>query len=349
MKRNLLFGFSLIIGLSASAQFTDANKPVQGDGTTLYLIDESAPNMATEVGSGAVWDYSTYAGYNDDARNLTVFDASSTAEAALYPISVEALEVEGLTMSYSISSAAERLSQGFVFSEPNLGDVIVQFDSVDATTHVYPMGLGDAVVDSFIGHASFNFNGAQNVLVLGELHAKVDGQGTLKLANNDYTNVLRYSLIDTIVMKDVSTGFMGTIDVNIYRAQYEYYDLANNSLPLFVHTTIIVAPEGGVISPTENKLVLSLDNPAANVGLVKNELEQTVIYPNPAKGVMNIDLPSNVEKADIKITDAAGRHIDAYTNVNGPLKVSTSSYQQGVYLIHISNDMFKTTKSIVVE
>tara|TARA_B100000508_G_scaffold141093_1_gene146620 strand:- start:138816 stop:139853 length:1038 start_codon:yes stop_codon:yes gene_type:complete len=345
MKKNLLLAASLIFGATSFAQFTQTNEPTIGDGTTLYVIDSMAPNFDAETGAGASWDYSTYGGYDNDSRVLTVLDPTSTANASDFPTSTATLDIQNFLKTYTTSSATERVSQGFVYTDADLGDIVVVLDTDDALQYQYPFALSDNFTDAFEGTATFDIGGGpQTAPAAGELTASVDGTGTLTLADGvSYSDVTRYKLIDSTT---VNVQLLG--EFTLLRTQYEYYDLANSSLPVFVHTTVSFGQGGAPIS--EFSLVLSAEDPAYVLDVEENNiLESTRLYPNPASSEINVVLPNNVEDAQITIVDAVGRQVYSGTINSMNQQVDVSSLNEGMYFVQLTNGQLKTTKSVVIK
>lgn len=345
MKRNLLIVASLFCGASAFAQFTDANAPQIGDGTTLNIIDSLAPNLSAVTGTGVTWDYSTTLGYENETRNITILDPAMTGNSASFGTSTSAQDVQGFLTTYTISSPGNRESQGFVFKEAQLGEVVARFNTNSAITHTYPMDIGGAaIVDPYAGEVIIPAPASQTVAMTGKIITQVDGKGTLKLwGGNNYTDVLRYKIIDTMELSIFPIGA-----VTMTREQYEYYDLANDRLPIFVHGTVIFGPTGGTPMSTIN-LVLSKDAPTQFVSVSVNELEKTAVYPNPTSEDLNIQLPSSIESADVVITDALGREVYASTLGSIVKTIDVSKLNKGMYFVNISNDVYSTTKNVVIK
>ena len=95
------------------------------------------------TGSGVTWDYTTLGGYAGEFRDVEVVAAAATTFAADFPTSVSAIKVGTNLTSYYSSTATERSSQGFVFSEPSLGDVIAQFSANEEIVATYPFAFGN--------------------------------------------------------------------------------------------------------------------------------------------------------------------------------------------------------------
>lgn len=340
MKKHLLIVAGLLTSAFSFSQFTQGDEPTIGTGTTLYVIDSMAPDYSAVTGSGVEWDYSSYGGYNGESRNLTLLDPTSTSYASEYPSATAALDIENFLVNYTSSSASERTSHGFVYTDGDIGDVVVVFDTDQAILYEYPFALGDDFTDAFEGTATFSIGPQpQTSPAAGTLTASVDGQGTLKLADgNDFTNVLRYKLSDET---EVSTGFGNII---LKRDQYEYYDLANGKMPIFVHTHVSIAALG-----TEFSLVMSSVEPSLTASIEENTLSNAVVYPNPTSDVINISLKNQLENTQVSVVDAMGRVVLNQTMDNDFISLDVAGLEEGIYFVKIANGDAVETKTVVVK
>ena len=346
MKKNLLIVASLFIGGTTFAQLTQLNTPAAGDGITLFVIDSLAPNYASETGASANWDYSSYTGYDNETRNISALDATTTANASSFPNATESIDLENFLQTYSSNSSTELTGRGFVYNEPNVGEIIAKFNTDQAIMVTYPMDENSPVInDVFSGELIYTipFAGVQTTPLTGKLQAKVDGKGTLTLADNAYSNVIRYKLMDTI-----NATVTGLGDIQMVRSQYEYYDHAQNNLPIFIHISVDFGVLGGA-ALSSSTLVMSLEDPSTFVGLSTNELAKTSVYPVPASDVLNIQLPTSVETADVTITDVQGRQVYATTLNSSVKSIDVSNMKKGMYILNISSDATSVTKNIVIK
>src|SRR5690554_3074044 len=344
MKRNLLLVASVLFGGSAFAQFVESNAPAVGDAATLYIVDSLAPNYAAETGASATWDYSATLGYQNETRDIQILDPTSTGNATSYPLSTKAQDIANFLLNYSTDDATGRVSQGFVFTEASLGEVVARFETDQAQLYTYPMDLGTAIVDTYAGEVGFTIGIIpQTAPMTGNLVAEVDGKGTLKLWGNDYTDVLRYKIMDTMHVTITGLGAM-----TMAREQYEYYDHSISNLPIFVHTRVQFGQAGGT-PMSDISFVLSKDAPTEFVSVTKNELEKTAVYPNPATENLNIQLPSSIESANVEISDALGRIVYSAAVDASVKTVDVSNMNKGIYIVKISNGIHSTTKNVVIK
>lgn len=341
MKKTLLFAALTIAFAGNSQSLTQANEAAIGANVTMYVCD-SLDAYASTQGAGVTWDYSGVIGLSGQTRVIGVDDPSTTTNAASFPTSTFAISAGTLLSSYYTSTATERMSQGFVFNEPTLGDVVATFDVDEAKAMDYPFSNGSSLVDDFEGEINFTFSGfPQTSAVTGTIHASIDGQGTLMLPGaTTISNVIRYKTIDTTYANVVVLG-----DIEIIRNQYEYYDIANTSLPVFTHTTLIAQNVGSTTPISAQTLVLSSVEADDFVSLNEANSFEFGVYPNPATNeiTLNGDFTSN---AVATIYDQSGRIVLSSTITSGS-NLNISSLESGIYIVSIQDNGAISTTNIV--
>jgi hypothetical protein len=68
---------------------------------------------------------------------------------------------------------------------------------------------------------------------------------------------------------------------------------------------------------------------------VKNQINSN-IYPNPTKGIVNLDLPNGINSSEIDLIDCYGRIIETkIINGQSSINFDLSNYKTGLYLIRI--------------
>lgn len=352
MKKNLLLVASLIIGVSVNAQFDLSNAPVIGDQQTLFLLDSNAVDYAAATGATAVWDYSATTGYSSTTRSGEIKNPSLTANTTNFPNSDKAFDLQGLLMNYYTDDASGRQSQGFYLDDPTAGELVAMFTTDDQKLYQYSMNLSDNFTDTYAG--TFALDNATvgtpiTGTVAGDVIVSVDGQGELKLAETTYSNVLRYKLVDHFVLS-FTVPLLGAMEIKVDRVQYEYYDFTESNLPIFIHSKLNVDPPALLGAPTENTIVLSLEDPDATpVGLTSNKMEETLIYPNPANKELNIQLASSMESANVSINDALGRQVYTSEMNSTVKKIDVSSLNNGVYFVKINDGVSSTTTRVIIK
>ncbi|TDX83067.1 reprolysin-like metallopeptidase [Epilithonimonas xixisoli] len=94
-------------------------------------------------------------------------------------------------------------------------------------------------------------------------------------------------------------------------------------------------------SPFKIKEVLAVNESAFNKGFA--------IYPNPAKGEVNISLSKAAKDATYQILDLSGKLISTGSLPNEKTQVNISSLKTGTYRIVISNNGETTSKNLIVK
>ncbi|WP_080779115.1 M28 family peptidase [Chryseobacterium phocaeense] len=86
---------------------------------------------------------------------------------------------------------------------------------------------------------------------------------------------------------------------------------------------------------------------AKTVSAKENTLESVKIHPNPAKNVLNIELPdSSAEKFSVEITDVKGYSVLKTENQH---QVDISRLNNGIYLCTVKTGDLSTTRKIIIE
>lgn len=341
MKLNLLLATSLITG-AAFGQFTQTNEPAIGSSTTMYVLDSNAVDYASMTGAGQTWDYSTTPGVYGETKVVNVATAASTANGADYPNSTWAVDIAGFMTTYYTSSSSSRISQGFVFDGGDVaGTVRVVFDggADDAVTMNYPYALTNTLTDAFAGEALTDMSPSP-LATSGSITTTVDGQGTLKLnAGTTLTGVTRFKLHDQATA-DLPLG-LGTVEME--RTQYEYYDLANSSLPVFVHSTLVITMGG---TPTTQHIVMSNVAPDEYLSVSDNNLAAFSMYPNPANESITVSGLSGNET--ISIVDMTGKTVLTAQNSGASQTLNIADIQAGVYNLVVISNGNKAIKKLTI-
>jgi hypothetical protein len=74
-----------------------------------------------------------------------------------------------------------------------------------------------------------------------------------------------------------------------------------------------------------------------------------IIYPNPAKSVVNVLVEKFINGGSIVLTDLLGKQVVAQPLSIGNNRIDVSKLSKGIYLINITSDQGRETKKIVVE
>ncbi len=333
MKKRFLLISALIFAGAASAQFTNSNAPVIGDSIQLYIVDSTASNLESVTGDGVTWDYTNLIDYNAETRTIKVVTPQESGFGTIFTNSDEAIQMGDQFKTFFTNNSTKRTSQGIVFNDPELGDLIINLTVKEGDYYSYPFDFGDQIKDSIEGTASFTYNSQPiNTTAVGVTSAEVDGRGTLKMGlTGTYNNVLRYHIIDTI---RIAVPIPTIPDYIAIHEQFEYYNFSESSLPIFTHTHLWFGQEGGAPRNDFN-LVLSKD--ITTTGLAEENQLSAKIYPNPATDYINIQLPNSNTDAKVEISDALGRIVFHSLLDSENSKIDVSELKNGTYFVRIKN------------
>lgn len=78
----------------------------------------------------------------------------------------------------------------------------------------------------------------------------------------------------------------------------------------------------------------------------QNKLESIKIYPNPAKDILNLEIPKEIKNFSFEIKDMSGRLISAHENETN---INVSKLSSGVYLCTVKSDGETVTKKVIIE
>jgi Secretion system C-terminal sorting domain len=335
MKKNLLIA-SLLLSGAASAQFTQANEPSTGVSQAMYELEETADPYANATGAGQTWDYSSYFGFDNSPRTLSITTAAANPEGANFPNAQKAISIEGFITTFISSTASTRNSEGFSYEAgAPLGTVNVVLNTNNGLLMNYPMALSNSLVDAYAGTA---YTSSGDFPTTGNSASVVDGEGTLILnGSTTYTGVLRYKLIDTA---DADAGLFGP--VQIVRTQYEYYKLGSNqNMPLFIHSTLELS-----LFPEPTVVVLSSVAPDGYLSVNTNELAGLTVYPNPA--TETISVKGLTADAQLTLVDAQGKTVANKAVEAGFASMDINAVTAGVYFLHITSNDQTTVERVVV-
>jgi len=78
-------------------------------------------------------------------------------------------------------------------------------------------------------------------------------------------------------------------------------------------------------------------------------IEAFKLFPNPAKGFTTVELPGNINEAQVKIYDNLGRVVKNQSISKTENNVNTFDLSTGTYLVVIRTDYGNATKTLIIE
>ena len=343
MKNSLLLIFFSVAFFGSTQSLTEATEPVIGEIRSMFLCDSFTITYPGTTGAGVTWDYTGLTGFTGEMRDVTILDATTSPNATNFPGAVKAIQFSDRLTTYYSTSATQKISQGFVFTENSVGDILVMLSTDPEILVTYPFSNGDVLNDTFGGTLEFIFAGPQQSAVTGVTEATIDGKGTLNLPGGvSLPNVLRYKIVDTS-----ASTLLGLGALEIIRIQYEYYapSLAPEYLPVLTFTEINIVQAGGTtpVFPTE-RLVLSAYEPNY-LDVAEINSNSISVYPNPTSESIHIKGLQELN-ANARLVDQSGRIIISKKISNGE-SIDISMLEKGSYILNIDQNGTTYTKRIV--
>jgi len=193
-----------------------------------------------------------------------------------------------------------------------------------------------------------------NDLYIGVLKPGATTVGEIRiLYQQGCSTLISSNMVTTFDDAGVTLNCGGIAGSNTYRPL--------NSLDIFNGQSslgswrIVIADVATANNGTLNSFTFNICSTTVTETLLNEEFEinEFVIYPNPSKGVFNIQFNSNSNNdISLNVYDMRGRnvHKDTFTN-NGLINetINLENLQSGVYLVEVQDGFKKVTKKIVKE
>lgn len=138
-------------------------------------------------------------------------------------------------------------------------------------------------------------------------------------------------------------------------ASYQWLDCNKNNSPISGETSqLFIAATNGdyAVEITKNSCTV-ISNCISVIGLStkNNTLKHSLkVYPNPAKGRVNIDLNKNYSSVKITLYTLKGKVIstEILTDISGTT-IETNSIEAGIYLLEVIGDNERTYTKLIIE
>jgi hypothetical protein len=342
MKKRVLLLTLLSSSLGFSQSLTQANEPAIGASISMFVCDSSYANFDSTNGNNVTWNFSGISGYSGvPSKNVSV-EAPVNSD---YAPATKVMVIDGFVSTFWTSSAVDRTSQGFLYTDATVGDVEVKFATDNEKMCDYPFALSNTFTDSYSGtlyNATMTPMGATSCS--GTCTAAIDGKGTLILPGAiSIADVIRYKIIETTT--STITIFGSTIEITIVRTQFDYHNVNNSSLPIFSHISLDVFQNGNLFNTTN--LVLSSVEPSVLVGVKEGDRSDFVAYPNPAQGQITLKGEFGVGTS-AQVLDQTGRVAVSVNGIDNGTILDISGLKKGIYFLSVVNKGEKTMKTIEV-
>lgn len=160
-----------------------------------------------------------------------------------------------------------------------------------------------------------------------------------------------YSPLQTTMSNAYSSDYMpfenkGDIITGFYETTRSYNEHTVNDTFANVDPVYVFNVGKAALGALQHFAVASTVTLATDDVQTKNSLEAIRIYPNPARDVLNIELPKDLSHFKVEISDMNGRLI---LNAENEKKMNTSGLANGAYMVTVKSDKNSITKKIIIE
>ena len=114
-------------------------------------------------------------------------------------------------------------------------------------------------------------------------------------------------------------------------------DFSNVVGNVFSYTFNTVGSTDFECSPHPNNMYGTI-TVSATAGISENKLLSFEMYPNPVSDVLNIQLPTGTEKAEVGVFDYTGRLVTSKIISSNDNTIDVQKLSKGIYLIRVSSD-----------
>ena len=121
-----------------------------------------------------------------------------------------------------------------------------------------------------------------------------------------------------------------------------------NSLPADGEWILRVLDHNNEDGGTINSFIINLCRVQNALAIDENPIMNSSIYPNPTKGIVNIEITGLTETATIKLFDLQGRQILSKETDQVTTSFGIDNLQDGIYLVNIENEQGSLSKKIIL-
>lgn len=159
-----------------------------------------------------------------------------------------------------------------------------------------------------------------------------------------------YSPLQTVMSNAYSSDYMpfeenGDIITGFYETPQSHNEHTVNDTFANVDPTYVFKVGKAAVGALQHFAVASTTVLGVNEATSQG-LESVKVYPNPAKDVLNVELPKKVKDFSLEITDVSGRTL---FSVQNQTKINVSSLVNGTYLCTVKTDNESVTRKVIIE
>lgn len=160
-----------------------------------------------------------------------------------------------------------------------------------------------------------------------------------------------YSPLQTVMSNAYSSDYMpfeenGDIITGFYETPQSHNEHTVNDTFANVDPTYVFKVGKAAVGALQHFAVASTTFLGVNEATSQSSLESVKVYPNPAKDVLNVELPKKIKNFSLEITDLSGRTL---FSVQNQTKVNVSGLVNGTYVCTVKSDNESVTRKIIIE
>lgn len=159
-----------------------------------------------------------------------------------------------------------------------------------------------------------------------------------------------YSPLQTVMSNTYASDYIpfegkGDIITGFYEIPQSMNEHTTNDTFANVNPTYVYNVGKAAVGALQHFAVATTANLSTNENQV-NTLEAVKIYPNPAKNVLNIELPKHSKDFNVEISDMTGKLVLESKNKH---EINISGVESGNYMVTISLNDEKISKKIIIK
>ena len=339
-----LAALGLLISSAIIAQptITYENAPKIGDVYTYaYFMTPVDPGPG---GANQNWDFSNVQA--DDNEQIEAVNPASTPYENDFPganIAFYSASEDGEVYTFAAISQTDFQSYGTAVNA-DTGEIIMFYPDPEKQME-YPFSYQDNFTDSYHSFFNVDFQGMSvTVHRWGDVNVTADAWGSITTPENTFNSVLRIknesSSVDSIFLQGTFIMAMSSSTTD-----YTWFN-GSDAYPVFSITISNNQQSGDTTG--------SYTTTAQAIGETSNILNNIRIYPNPAKNLLYVSIPTENE-SDLRITliDLTGKEIIRmdrdFSSLNSPVTLDLNNLTPGMYFVRVYDGHNTFTKKVIVE
>ncbi len=243
----------------------------------------------------------------------------------------------GSTIGYADGTGtAAKFNQPAAITVDRNGNVYVADSENSAVRKITPNGVATTLEGSPIGLYA-NVNGIKSEFLDTE-GVVVDASGNVFVSDYGNNRIMEITPSGTVIY--IAGGTAGFADSGVVGVSAK-----------FNGPTGLAIDASGVLYVADEKNNKIRKITPRNLGVSKNDISNNTIkiYPNPTRGLLNIDVKDFSTTAQLTITNLLGKILYSKKIQTTTTTIDTSTFTKGIYFVTLEDGTKKSTKKVIVE